>query len=119
MVGEGVLSVDDGRWSEPLTTLLRSAQSRVSSGAPLDVACEDTLTSLYSVATAPALGGKDPLRGPALGSRDRARANPDLERGATELSGFALDQEGRWRGVLVGGTLLATRRPATEQSEGA
>gem|GEM_PF-3809827 len=49
MVGEGTLFGDDGRWSEPLTALLRSAQSRVSSGAPLDVACEDTLTSLYSV----------------------------------------------------------------------
>jgi len=50
MVGEGVLFGDDGRWSEPLiTALLRSAQSRVSSGAPLDVACEGTLTSLYSV----------------------------------------------------------------------
>jgi hypothetical protein len=42
VVGEGILFGDDGRWSEPLTTLLRSAQSRVSSGAPLDVACEDT-----------------------------------------------------------------------------
>jgi hypothetical protein len=45
VVGEGVLFGDDGRWSEPLTTLLRSAQSRVSSGAPLDVACEDTRLS--------------------------------------------------------------------------
>jgi hypothetical protein len=42
----GILFGDDGRLSEPLTTLLRSAQSRVSSGAPLDVACEDTRTSL-------------------------------------------------------------------------
>jgi hypothetical protein len=49
VVGEGILFGDDGRWSEPLTTLLRSAQSRVSSGAPLDVACEDTLTSLHSI----------------------------------------------------------------------
>jgi hypothetical protein len=32
--------------AEPLTTLVRSAHSRVSLVAPLDVACEDTLTSL-------------------------------------------------------------------------
>jgi hypothetical protein len=48
VVGEGILFGDDGRWSEPLTTLLRSAQSRVSSGAPLDVACEDTLASPFT-----------------------------------------------------------------------
>jgi hypothetical protein len=38
----GVIFGDDGRWSEPLITLPRSARSRVSSGAALDVACDDT-----------------------------------------------------------------------------
>ena len=64
MVGERILFGDDGRWSEPLTALLRSAQSRVSSGAPLDVACEDTLTSLHRV-----VGPRERLRAPAQRSR--------------------------------------------------
>ncbi len=50
VVGEGILFGDDGRWSEPNYATAGSAgRSPVSSGAPLDVACEDTLTSLYSV----------------------------------------------------------------------
>jgi len=43
--GEGTLFGSDARWSEPLTALPRSARSWVSSGARLDAACEDTLTS--------------------------------------------------------------------------
>jgi hypothetical protein len=40
---EDVGSGDDARWSEPLPTLLGSAQSRVSSGVRLDVAFVDIL----------------------------------------------------------------------------
>ena len=46
MVGEGVLFSRTLALAEPLTALLRSAQSRVSSVAALHVACEDTRTAL-------------------------------------------------------------------------
>ena len=45
-VGEGVLFGRTLAWSEPLTTLLRSAQSRVSSSRSFAAAYEDTLASL-------------------------------------------------------------------------
>jgi len=133
VVGEGVLFGDDGRWSEPRTTLLRSAQSRVSSGAPLGVACEDALTSRYSVATA--LSWK--VHPASLSRRCRASLGalprlvpwnarrPEftlLVAKACEVSavpGPLAELGGKAEGILAGGTQLATRRPATERSEGA
>ena len=83
MVGEQILFGDDGRLSEPLTALLRSAQSRVSSGAPLDVACEDSLTSLHSV----------------VGPRERfpawPRTAPSVNEVARAATGTALATHGR------------------------